>query len=1201
MLRLGVFYLQECLATGVGADVYRAVHPATSRSVAVKLARRGVPAEAMMREAQAAARLLHPAVVRIIDVDKVGHEAYRARPDLLWLGQPFMVMELGQGSLRTSPPRGGFEELRRLLLEILSGLAHAHARSVIHLDLKPSNLLYRADGRSMMIGDFELARIGVDGNVLGGTPGYMAPEQEQGRVWEIGPPTDLFALGTIALEVALGHQGGRFDRPRMALSPGFEAWTERMRAPHPAWRFHSAAEAAAALRALPVAPDAAPRPTAPVRWAEAAGTLRNLHSERDAPTRPGKKKRTTTQPIFIGDPPPCSPAAGDRLYRPKSPPAAGSKPKLGRPAPSVPTAFSRPLPEPAGVPPLPHPVPCPPTWRSLASIEPLEVVGAGLGLFGLRALPTVGRMVERDALWAALYDRIHRSEGAPGCALVFGATGVGKSHLIDWFGLMVEELGVGSVLRVQAGETEWGGHVLRHALRVRLGCTGDATRDEPKIRRGLSHLNLTDDPRQFERVVRSMLPVEAERAVSSSPAAFRAITTRVLLGMCRHRPLVCVVDNLHRDLELLEELEHVLSTASAGDRIFVLATVDTDEMASGSDAEEALVAFADRPDVRPSVLEALGHREHRRFVRALLPLREPLCDRLAERTEGNPLFAVQLVGHWVSRGLLKAERGGLDLTRDVESHFPDDLHALWSRRLDRLLKDRGHHVAILLAALIGRTVDLALWREAASRLDIEFDQRAEADLLARLQFARLATTLDEGARMRFEHAMLVEALVRRAKESGGYASLHAAIADALAARRTAGHRMWVRRLAQHLRKAQRFEEALPYYLRAAREALDEARLREATSLLDEHRDLTRTLGLDLTSRPMTEERVLRVETLNRTGELKRARELAHSICSITRRHGWQDLEARLLRELGFIEHHQGDADAALANFSAAIDLLALRRRPPRPAASAFERGSADARGNNTMAGCLRLRGDTYHSLGRMDEARADFLRARAEACQTGDALAVAAASLGLSLPGLGDAEGARQALTIFEMAGHGTGASGALNVLAEDARAAGRYEEAEQLYRRAREWAQLVGATQHEHICGFNLALALIARGRFEEALVELQLGARMAELLGQRVVHYAGEAVAGAAAIGCERMLEAEAHLRRALELQTPSGTGGTDVPRTLVQAADLALARGRPDLARIGWTLARHDYARLARAGEVADIDARLRHAGDTLVDLR
>ncbi|MFO0823907.1 MAG: protein kinase [Gemmataceae bacterium] len=201
------------------AVVYRARQIGLNRLVALKiiLAGRHAPAlrrDRFRREAEAIARLRHP---NIIQIHEIG----------VHNGTPFFTMELVEGgSLRDrlgGTPHSPAEAAA--LIETLARAIHAaHLAEVIHRDLKPANILLRVPeggtgkvapsllaGATPVIADFGLALhqdtdIGLTrtGDVLG-TPQYMAPEQAQGQRDEVGPATDVHALGVILYELLTGR------------------------------------------------------------------------------------------------------------------------------------------------------------------------------------------------------------------------------------------------------------------------------------------------------------------------------------------------------------------------------------------------------------------------------------------------------------------------------------------------------------------------------------------------------------------------------------------------------------------------------------------------------------------------------------------------------------------------------------------------------------------------------------------------------------------------------------------------------------------------------------------------------------------------------------------------------------------------------------------------------------------------------------
>ncbi len=200
LTQIGRYEVRDVIGSGGMGIVYRAFHPELKRDVAVKTIRGGqtAPDEARRRfhaEATVIARIQHPAVVQIYDV---GHDK----------DTPYFVMELIAGgtlgeklAANTMSPK----EAAAMLLKITKGLEALHTRGIVHRDLKPGNILLTEDGEPK-ITDFGLAKQLEDpshtqtGQLLG-TPHYMAPEQAAGEQQQVGPATDVYALGAILYEM----------------------------------------------------------------------------------------------------------------------------------------------------------------------------------------------------------------------------------------------------------------------------------------------------------------------------------------------------------------------------------------------------------------------------------------------------------------------------------------------------------------------------------------------------------------------------------------------------------------------------------------------------------------------------------------------------------------------------------------------------------------------------------------------------------------------------------------------------------------------------------------------------------------------------------------------------------------------------------------------------------------------------------------
>jgi eukaryotic-like serine/threonine-protein kinase len=178
------------------------------RQVAVKRLHADSPTDVEQRfnrEAKLGASLNHPNLVSVFDTatDDEGVLIVMEYVD----GEPLSRM-LRRGPLRP-------EEVGRGVLDLGDALDHAHAQGVVHRDVKPGNVLIRADGLTKLA-DLGIAtasdgtRITRSGTVLG-TAAYMAPEQLDGR--EAGPPADIYALAAIAFEALTGR------KPREGRNP----------------------------------------------------------------------------------------------------------------------------------------------------------------------------------------------------------------------------------------------------------------------------------------------------------------------------------------------------------------------------------------------------------------------------------------------------------------------------------------------------------------------------------------------------------------------------------------------------------------------------------------------------------------------------------------------------------------------------------------------------------------------------------------------------------------------------------------------------------------------------------------------------------------------------------------------------------------------------------------------------------------------
>ncbi|MGB1109197.1 MAG: serine/threonine-protein kinase, partial [Gammaproteobacteria bacterium] len=222
--RIGKYLIRRLLGRGAMGVVYEGYDEDIDRRVAIKSVHPALIAEdsggeflaRFKREAQAAARCMHPNIVTVLEYGQ--HE-----------GAPYLVMEYVQGTtlsarLKTGQPLG-LKQALSILSHLLNALNVAHANHVIHRDIKPGNIMLMPDGTAKLA-DFGLARLQMEqdltqAGIALGTPRFMAPEQY------FGQPTDgradLFSTTVVLLDllkaVPVEAMGGTEPLPRFNELP----------------------------------------------------------------------------------------------------------------------------------------------------------------------------------------------------------------------------------------------------------------------------------------------------------------------------------------------------------------------------------------------------------------------------------------------------------------------------------------------------------------------------------------------------------------------------------------------------------------------------------------------------------------------------------------------------------------------------------------------------------------------------------------------------------------------------------------------------------------------------------------------------------------------------------------------------------------------------------------------------------------------
>lgn len=1005
MLQLGQFHLEGVIGRGGMGEVWKGRHVDEGVAVAVKVvttqaAREASAIEAFRREIRAVAGLEHPAIVSVFDHGEVDEQTALSSGGQLSAGSPFLVMEFAtHGSLSNVSGQLDWRGCRRILLALLDALAHAHARSVVHRDIKSENVLLTesATGGTLKLSDFGLAHaLGrADGTKgVAGTPVGMAPEQFRGAWREFGPWTDLYAVGVLAWELVCGRPPFEKDSvqammqahllddpprftPCIGVPEGLEPWLRRLLMKRSWDRYQRAADAAWALADLPEAPDG-PAPQVVVRVPRPEALT--WHEEGwDRPLPELAEEGSIDHPI-----------------------------------------------SPRSVPPLPQ------DWRRPGRrTNPL--FGAGLGLYGLRTVPFVGREEERDIAWSLLEEC--REARRPRILVLRGPSGIGKSRLAAWLCERANELGNASVFRADhdpVGGPRFGllRMIERHLLAV--GLRGEALKQH--LDGALRGRGLEDPSSEVEGLVALLRPAEASLRLSSTTERYVLVQRLLeraaadLVDEGGPRPVLVHLDDVQWGPDSLS-LARWLASRAIDIPLLLILTVRDEAILERPEAAVLLERILQQEGVHQLPLEKLDADEHRELVRGLLGLSGELADDVEERTAGSPLFAVQLVGDLVERGVLELADQGWRLRDGERATIPDDLYEVWSGRLHAALRgrDESDRRLLELAAALGHQVDAAEWAVLRARSDTDGDEVLEA--LARV---RLLVRSEDG--FAFVHGMLREALQRTAEEAGRLDRHHRRCA-AMLSERYGQKGIAAERIARHYLAAGDNDAALEPLAVAAEQLRDAGAFAEARDLLDRRLAAQRALGLTDRDPRVVEGLVVRAALDRMQGNWDDFDERIARVIPNARRNGQTDVLASAIRGVAEANRQRGFLDEARSGY---LDALALYRR-----------FADDKLGE---AHCILGLGDVSRMLHEDDSSKEYYLLAEQLYGELGDEKGVAGAHRGIG--GLLRHEGEfaeaarwiRRALEVYERIGARLGVANTLNDLGDFARLHQDYSEAERLY-----------------------------------------------------------------------------------------------------------------------------------------------------------
>ncbi len=1165
-LSVGAFELESPIASGGMGQVWKGMHRASGTPVAIKVLTGQVTQqprfrEAFRNEARAMSGLDHPGIVRIYDYGEI--PAGSPAESHFGRSSPFLVMEYVDSALSQGLRISAWPVLKEVLLALLDALAHAHARGVIHRDLKPSNILVDRQ-YTLKISDFGIAFAleadGVDVEQMraAGTPEFMAPEQCHGLWRDFGPWTDLYALGCVAFTLVTGSPPFDGDTPmetmlakleqelpplraRFSVPVGFEMWLRRMLQRAPGHRFQRAADAAWALRGLSLD----------------AETMRRIST---GPIEMPAVRGGDTLAWFTDD---TSPSDGFGEMGSGAPATYSLEPNFEGTSTASMRATRSPIPV---------------DWRRPRGVEverPI-LMDVGLGLFGLRRTPLVGREEICDRLWRHL--RTVHTTCEPRVVLLKGPAGAGKSRIVEWLCERAHELGAGTHLHARHAPDPGPAHGLGAMLLRHLRCTG-LKRSELRDRlQSLLQSQGVDESDEWEALTQLITPAALEERTGERQIRFFSLIERHLVllrqldRMSRDRALIMWLDDVQFGHESLEFVARVLER---GDGAFLIVMTAREEDLGDRPIEERLLQeVMTQPETERLDIGPLPPEQHRILVRRLLALEPGLAHQVEGRTAGNPHFAIELVQDWVQRGLLEPGPRGFLLAPGASVDLPASLQEVWSDRVDQLLAEwsEPNAISLELAAILGQEVDEGEWSALCRLARVQMDPEFREALL-RDRLIRPLDDNDLGEGWTFAHAMLREAMERHAIQAGRFRAHHLLCAAMLRAHGDGGAR-----LGRHLRAGGAFYAALEPLRHSVSSHLEVGDYQAAEAALIEWLDTLDELDIPDVDRRWVEGHLLIARIAVLRGDLDEADEQAAAAEDEAATYGWDDLtvQALILRAGVALDQGRFAEGSHLAGTAA---------------------GMLDEQADLSLqAECMWNLGRLHAAMGEFDIAREALGHAEAAYRALGEDIKAAHCLLYQARIALGRldpeeaAELVEEARAELHAAGSRTGVADAVHDLGELARMTGDLLGAEQCYREARELYEQVGSANVIY-AEINLAAVLIARGAFVEAgaLVEKVLHAALEQ--GRQVLVAAAHVLLLPCAARNHDWHGWDEHLGGATALLDELEVVDVDLARHAQLAAELAAQHGQQGRAIGAMKLAYEQWKALQREDEIRETRRLLR----------
>jgi len=778
------YRLIEELGEGATCTVYKADDQMLGHPVAIKVVRANLAIHARFRarfdrEVALSAHVVHPRVIPVYDAGRLED------------GRPFVTLACADsGSLSdllgTQPT---MTEALRLMDQVLEALSAMHALGLLHQDLKPANVLLHQRNHWEPYGQVDawVADLGVAGAVtelalhqkgISGTPTWMAPEQRDGRYAELGPWTDLYAVGLMLFEILGGDRRNKAGKRRVLTQVpkgplglmddvpiALENVVRNLLDPDPRQRYDRAADVRRALRSALVDTELTLR-AAP----QAGGQVGQSFSEVILPE--GMDALTAAPAVNV-------PETGVRWNRV-----------------------------------APEPMPTePPAVRAEASGP------SGVAMFGLHEPVLDAREGIRWLLWQKAREVVQTGE--PRVVLLTGSAGTGKTRIAEQVARMLEASGHMEAIYLRYHLPAGPDDGYRGAVQELLAPWNENRSDlQQRLKRWLCR-DQQRPPEQVETeasVLARWCGYLEEGETPVNAAVGLAYLYRYLDARAWRGGAIMLLEDTHLAQEDGDGLNicTALLDRSVGERpILAIATVSAESIHKDPTLQAKIASLEARGALRLSV-PRMTHGEMEGFLSDRMSVSPDLASSISDYCDGSPAKALLLLRDWAIRGELQQgtdRQFYIDPDTSIQSLLPPDNDTLYQRRIQGAVASTedsdAAFEALAATALAGQEPPLSVVHEVNPEgLD-----------------ALLATGIvrQRGWRIVFEHTRIQFAARQIALGRPDVADLHRRLSEAWA---NLGERTGVDvdlPVGVHRLHSGSANTAVVPLLRAARRALDEGR------------------------------------------------------------------------------------------------------------------------------------------------------------------------------------------------------------------------------------------------------------------------------------------------------------------------------------------------------------------------------------------